>query len=306
MRIAILGAGAMGLLFGGLLKKTGNNIKFIVRDESKKQIINEKGITLNVDDKTHIVYPEAILSKEAKEFDIIIIFTKTTHTFEALNSVKHIINHNTFLMSLQNGLGNLEKLSTFSNSSKIIYGTTMAPADLISVREISSSGSHQSQFKLAKGENIQFVKEVASIFNSAQLNSLINEDVENLIWSKVAFNTAMNTICALLEITPSSIEKNPKLKLFAIEVAKETCRVAKGSNIEINEDEVLKKIELSCKEHGDHKPSMLQDILLKKRTEIDSLNGAVKKIGSLRNIKTPLNSSLFHLIKAKENKFSLK
>ena len=72
MRIAILGAGAMGLLFGGLLKKTGNNIKFIVRDKSKKKIINEKGITLNVDDKTHIVYPEAILSKEAKEFDIII------------------------------------------------------------------------------------------------------------------------------------------------------------------------------------------------------------------------------------------
>ena len=68
-------------------------------------------------------------------------------------------------------------------------------------------------------------------------------------------------------------------------------------------NKVFKNIELSCREHGDHKPSMLQDILLKKQTEIDALNGEVIKIGSSLNIGTPLNSSLFHLIKAKENNY---
>lgn len=305
MKIAILGAGAMGLLYGGLLKKNGNNIKFIVRDKSKKKVINEKGIALNIDSNSFIVYPEAILANEATNFDLVIVFTKTNDTVEALSSIKNIINENTFLMSLQNGLGNFEKLTTFSNSSKIIYGTTMAPADLINVREVTSSGSHKSQFKLAEDKNLDIVKEVASIFNRAKLNSLVNENVENVIWSKVAFNTAMNTICALLEITPGSIDKDPQLKSFAIEVARETCNVAKATHIQIKEEEVLKKIELSCREHGDHKPSMLQDMLLKKKTEIDSLNGEVIKIGSLNNIQTPLNTSLFHLIKAKESNFNL-
>jgi 2-dehydropantoate 2-reductase len=303
LKIGILGAGAMGILYGGLLSKNGNKVKFIVKNETKKKIINDKGIKLNIDSESFIVNPGAILAKEATEFNLIIIFTKTNDTTSALNSIKQIINKNTFLMSLQNGLGNLEKLLKFSDSSKIIYGTTMAPADLNSVREVSSFGSHVSQFRLADNKNNCFTENILNIFNNAKLNSIINKNVDNVIWSKVAFNTAMNTICALLEITPSSIDSNKDLKSFAKSVATETCEVAIANDIKIDKEKVFKNIELSCREHGDHKPSMLQDILLKKQTEIDALNGEVIKIGSSLNINTPLNSSLFHLIKARENNY---
>ena len=303
MKIGILGAGAMGILYGGLLSNKGNDVKFIIKTESKKKIINEEGIKLNIDGKSFTVNPKAILAEETNEFNLIIIFTKTNDTISALNSIEHSINKNTFLMSLQNGLGNLEKLLKFSDSSKIIYGTTMAPADLKDVREVSSFGSHVSQFRLAGDKNNDFVEVISNIFNEAKLNSIINENVDDVIWSKVAFNTAMNTICALLEITPSSIDTNKDLKSFAKSVATETCEVAIANDIKIDKGKVFKNIELSCREHGDHKPSMLQDIILKKQTEIDALNGEVIKIGSSLNIGTPLNSSLFHLIKAKENNY---
>ena len=179
----------------------------------------------------------------------------------------------------------------------------MAPADLKNVREVSSFGSHVSQFRLAGDKNNDFVEVISNIFDEAKLNSIINENVDDVIWSKVAFNTAMNTICALLEITPGSIDKNKNLKSFTKSVAIETCEVAMANGIKIDKEKVFKNIELSCREHGDHKPSMLQDILLKKQTEIDALNGAVIKIGLSLNIGTPLNSSLFHLIKAKENNY---
>ena len=303
MKIGILGAGAMGILYGGLLSKQGNNVKFIVKNETKKKIINEKGIRVNIDNESFIVNPRAILAREVTEFNLIIIFTKTNDTTNALNSIKQIINENTFLMSLQNGLGNLEKLLKFSDSSKIIYGTTMAPADLNNVREVSSFGSHISQFRLADDKKNSFAENILNIFNNAKLNSIINKNVDDVIWSKVAFNTAMNTICALLEITPNSIDSNKDLKSFAKSVATETCDVAIANDIKIDKEKVFKNIELSCREHGDHKPSMLQDIILKKQTEIDALNGEVIKIGSSLNINTPLNSSLFHLIKAKENNY---
>ena len=102
------------------------------------------------------------------------------------------------------------------------------------------------------------------------------------------------------EQTPDNIMG---LSLFSKSVAAETCEVAIANDIKIDKEKVFKNIELSCREHGNHKPSMLQDILLKKQTEIDALNGEVIKIGSSLDIDTPLNSSLFHLIKAKENNY---
>jgi len=178
LKIGILGAGAMGILYGGLLSKQGNNVKFIVKNETKKKIINDKGIKLNIDNESFIVNPSAILAKEATEFNLIIIFTKTNDTTKALNSIKQIINENTFLMSLQNGLGNLEKLLKFSDSPKIIYGTTMAPADLNNVREVSSFGSHISQFRLADDKNNSFAENILNVFKNAKLNSIINKNVD--------------------------------------------------------------------------------------------------------------------------------
>ena len=115
-------------------------------------------------------------------------------------------------MSLQNGLGNLEKLLVFADRSKIIYGTTMAPADLNGIREVSSFGSHLSQFKSGDSKNDSFVKQIAEQFELSGLHSKVNTNVDNVIWDKVAFNTAMNTICALLEITPKTIENNNTLR----------------------------------------------------------------------------------------------
>ena len=206
-------------------------------------------------------------------------------------------------MSLQNGLGNLEKLLVFADRSKIIYGTTMAPADLNGIREVSSFGSHLSQFKSGVSNNDNFVRQIAEQFELSGLHSKVNTNVDNVIWDKVAFNTAINTICALLEITPKTIENNRYLKKFALNVAKETCTIGKAFGIKINEMNIANNIKLSCKEHGEHKPSMLQDVLLKKKTEIDSLNGEVVRIGSKLKMSTPLNTSLLNLIKAKENNY---
>ena len=303
LKIGILGAGAMGILYGGLLKRLGHDVNLIVRDYKKKKLLVDKGICLNLDLGRFTVYPEILHIKERCRFEVIIVFTKTNDTIEAMNAFKVNIDKYTYLMSLQNGLGNLEKLLVFADRSKIIYGTTMAPADLNGIREVSSFGSHLSQFKSGDSKNDSFVKQIAEQFELSGLHSKVNTNVDDVIWDKVAFNTAMNTICALLEITPKTIENSKYLKKFALNVAKETCTIGKAFGIKINKMNIVNNIKLSCKEHGEHKPSMLQDVLLKKKTEIDSLNGEVVRIGSKLKMSTPLNTSLFNLIKAKENNY---
>ena len=303
MKIGILGAGAMGILFGGSLNKAGYDVKLIMRDRSKIGIINKEGIKINLDNGSYRVYPKAIIPDGSHNFDLILVFTKTNDTINALESIKKFISINTYLMSLQNGLGNFEKLLIYVKKSKIIYGTSMAPADLIGITEVTSLGSHISQFKSGDLNNNIFVEDVALALNNAGLKSIINNKVDEVIWAKVAFNSAMNSICALLEVTPKAIHQNSKLKSFALSVALETCSVAEKAGYNINKQEVIDNIELSCKEHGDHKPSMLQDILLKKKTEIDSLNGEVARIGLSYNVKTPLNNALFNMIKAIESEY---
>ena len=169
--------------------------------------------------------------KERCRFEVIIVFTKTNDTIEALNAFKVNIDKDTYLMSLQNGLGNLEKLLVFADRSKIIYGTTMAPADLNGIRR-SLLLVHTS-VSLSQVILIMIV-----LLNKLQNNlsclvfilKLMN--VDNVIWDKVAFN-AMNTICALLEITPKTIENNKYLKKFALNVAKETCTIGKAFGIKL-------------------------------------------------------------------------
>ena len=108
MKIGILGAGAMGILFGGSLNKAGYDVKLIMRNRSKIEIINNGGIKINLDNEVYRVYPKATTPDESNNFDLILVFTKTNDTITALESIKKIISKNTYLMSLQNGLGSLK------------------------------------------------------------------------------------------------------------------------------------------------------------------------------------------------------
>ena len=159
--------------------------------------------------------------------------------------------------------------------------------------------------KQKRRKEVSYEQRVDDLGN-AGLKSMINNKVDEVIWTKVAFNSAMNSVCALLEATPKVIYQILKLISFALSVALETCSIAENAGYNVNKQEVIDNIELSCKEHGDHKPSMLQDILLKKKTEIDSINGEVARIGISYNVKTPLNNALFNMIKAKESEYLFK
>ena len=118
-------------------------------------------------------------------------------------------------MSLQNGLNNQAILSRFVSKSKIIYGTTMAPADLIRPFEVSSHGDHKTELKSTGNFSKKHAEYINSQLNNSGLNSSINQNVDETIWHKVAFNSAMNSICALIEKTPNYISSNMKLKTFA-------------------------------------------------------------------------------------------
>ena len=164
LKIGILGAGAMGILYGGLLKRLGHDVNLIVRNYNKKKLLVDKGICLNLDLGRFTVYPEILHIKERCRFEVIIVFTKTNDTIEALNAFKVNIDKDTYLMSLQNGLGNLEKLQVFTDKSKIIYGI-----DLFVFQGIEAFILFTDQEKLRK-TIYKKVKEIRSYYFKKLIN----------------------------------------------------------------------------------------------------------------------------------------
>ena len=304
MKIGILGIGSLGSLFGGCLNLVKADVSFLFRNQKKLSIYKDKGLKINFEKQKYHIFPKVFLVNDLKtKFDIIIIFTKTVDSFNALNSIQHIIDSNTILMSLQNGLDNDMMLESFVSKKNVIYGTTMAPADLNSENQVTSFGNNLTQFKAKHKFSLMHAEKICQLFNLSGINSMINDKVDKNIWEKVAFNSAMNSICALLNCTPKLFNHNANIKNFAIDVAKESWNIAISNHIQINKEKIIDTIEVSCKEHGDHKPSMLQDILAKKPTEIDSINGALVKYGLCTKVSTRLNFALLKLVKAKESNY---
>ncbi len=300
MKIGVIGIGSLGSLFGGSLKINNADVSLILRNIDKKLLIEKKGLIINSNNK-RVVFPKAFLVDELNDnFDVILVLTKTINSIEALDSIKHIIDSKTILMSLQNGLDNDLILEKYVAKKNIIYGTTMAAADLNAPNIVSSFGNNLTQFKPKHRFALSTAKKMEELFNLVGIKSKITDDIDKSIWEKVAFNSAINSTCALLKCTPNFFNNNIYLKNFVLKVSKESFNIAKSNGIKINLNKIIKKINVSCKEHGNHEPSMLKDVQQRKFTEIDSINGALVKYGDLSGVKTNLNYSLLKLIKAKE------
>jgi len=297
LKTLILGAGAMGCLYGGLLKERGNDV--ILVDVSKPQVdeINKNGLALETAEGKRNIKIKAKFSQEVNEQpDLIILFTKTIHSKSALSSLKAIIGPETMVLSLQNGLGNDEVIKEFVRTDRIIIGTTNFPSDLLKPGNVRSLGKGTTKIMSCNGEVTEKLKQVEVMLSDAGFNCIITEDVFVSIWEKVAFNAACNALTAASRLKLGDVGKTDEGKELARSIAKEVVSVANAKNIHANAENVIKLIELDFVEHAEHMPSMMQDVLGNRTTEIDFINGAVVREAEKLGISVPVTNVLYKLV----------
>ncbi|MGD9568742.1 MAG: ketopantoate reductase family protein [Sedimentibacter sp.] len=297
MKTLVLGAGAMGCLYGGLLKEKGNDIVLV--DVSKAQIeeINSNGLTLETAEGKRIIPITAKYAHEVSEQpELLILFTKTIHSRSALESLKEKIGPNTMVLSLQNGLGNDEVIKEFVSTDRIIIGTTNFPSDLLKPGNVRSKGKGTTKIMSCNGELTEKLKQIEATLNDAGFNCIITKDVFVSIWEKVAFNAACNALTAVSRLRLGVVGGTEEGKELARSIAKEVVSVANKKNINANAENVIKLIEQDFIEHADHMPSMMQDVLGNRTTEIDFINGAVVKEAEKLGMDVPVTKVLYQLI----------
>jgi 2-dehydropantoate 2-reductase len=277
MRIAVLGAGAMGSLFGGLLAESGQDVTLLDIDEAQLEALRNTGLLLTTDRGERRVVNFAARRPEEPGAapELLIVFTKCLHTRAALSSLPHLLGARTFVLTLQNGLGNAETVREFVPEERILIGVTTWPALLLGPGRVSSHGDGQVRMMCADGVIRPELEAAARVLDAAGLNCEVDAQVWTAIWEKVAFNAALNSLCAVTGCSVDELDAVPDGRKLAMNIVDDVLAVARAKGIAVDGDRCRAKVLHAIENHRGHKPSMLQDVLAGRRTEIAAINGAV-------------------------------
>jgi 2-dehydropantoate 2-reductase len=298
MKIGILGAGAMGQLFGARLQLAGNDVVFIDVAAETIEALNRDGITLITDGVTEQTPARAGTARDFTEpLELLVVFTKGFHTAAAMESVRHLVGARSKGLTLQNGLGNAEILAQEFGEERTWIGITDFPADLERPGVIGTSSGGKVRLGTMTGSAVPETAALAETLNSARLNATAVEGIHESIWEKIAFNAALNTLSAVTGQTVGEIGANDDSRSIVNRVLDETINVARAQGIRLQRDRVESALENAFEHHTDHKTSMLQDRLAGRRTEVDSIGGAVVRLGQEAGIPVPVLWTLSSLVR---------
>jgi len=307
MRIAIMGAGALGGTFGVLLSDAGFDVTLVDVDQAKIEAIRAEGLTLIMPDGSRrVVAVKATTDPtEVGLVDVVQISVKGYHTTSAAELALPMVGPQTYVLSLQNGLKNLQRISDVVGSDKVLGGVTAHSSMPLSHTLIKYNGGLGGVYiGRYDGEEDPRLPELVDAFNRAGFEThLIEGDVRIPIWRKLMANVACNAVSALTGFTGRQMQQFEPTNQLVRALARETADVARAQGFEFDEleapdDFVIKTLDWV----GDNKPSMLQDVEAGRRTEIDTLNVAVVERGEHYGVDTPLNWMIGILIKATEQK----
>jgi 2-dehydropantoate 2-reductase len=303
MKIAVIGAGAMGSAVGGLLAKAGNDVTLVDVSRATLDAVNTHG--LRVDDKAGrsevIRLPATDNVTEVGVVDLVVVFVKCYHTEAAVRAAAPLIGDGTVVLSLQNGWGNGPRIAEIIGKEKLLLGVCYHSATVLAPGHVLHAGRGMTFMGEPEGGMSERLRRVADTFNRAGVEVTAVENVLKEIWAKLALNVATLPTSAALRLYAPQLLDTEGMKNLMRELLKEVVAVARAQQIPMDFDERWESITgLLGKLAPATKGSMIQDVENGRRTEIDVINGAIVEAGRRFGVPTPYNNAMVWMIKAVE------
>ncbi|VUT26871.1 MAG: 2-dehydropantoate 2-reductase [Candidatus Methanolliviera sp. GoM_oil] len=288
----VMGAGAIGSLIGGLMTNAGYNVALIGREWQVKKI-RENGLHIyGLED--FCVYPEAYM--EPIEADLIFITVKSYDTEVAARVLR--MKEKSVVLSLQNGIGNEEKIGRIVGIKHVLGGVTSQGALLLGPGRVKHTGSGKTIIGELDGKITEKTKEIKEILDRSKIETKITTEIKRELWNKLIINVGINAITAITGLENGYICKMKNLRELSRKCVREVLKVAEKAGIDTNvkEEGVLNVAKLTAK----NRSSMLQDLDRGKKTEINEINGVVVDLGERYGVKCEVNETLLRLVEAME------
>ena len=296
MRITILGTGALACLFGARL---AGIVKVVLLGTWQAGIaaLNDEGIRIESQEgESRFVVRATDQVRLAGNADFVLVLVKSWQTQRAAQQAVQVLHENGLALTLQNGLGNYEKLSEQLGITRAAVGVTTQGAALLGPGHIRFAGGGDTHLGYNE-QTVLKIETLASLFNQADIPTKLTDDLEATLWGKLVANAGINPLTALLRVPNGELLNRPDAEALMVAAAEETASVAaaQGVTIPFEAGERVRKV---ARVTAENRSSMLQDVLRGAPTEIDAISGAVVRAGQRLGVATPVNDVLWRLVRA--------
>jgi 2-dehydropantoate 2-reductase len=302
VRIAVIGAGAMGSIFGARFAQGGHETVLVDVAEPLVEKLNADGVVVvRGDEETVTRVPATTEPDGVRPVDLVVFFVKCYHTASAAELARPLVGPDTVVASLQNGWGNGDVLADAYPPEQVVVGVTYNSGTVLEPGRVAHPGVGPTTMGPFAGDSTAGAERLAAALADGGLEAGIATPVRPEIWKKLILNAATLPTAALAGMNAGALTAQPDMHELVSETAREATTVARTLGYEIDPEERVEYIHGLLERAGPARGSMLQDFEAGRRTEIDVINGAVVRAADEYDVPVPLNRTFVQLVKAWES-----
>jgi 2-dehydropantoate 2-reductase len=304
MKIAILGCGAMGSVYAGLLASAGHEVWAVDTWRDHVEAMRAKGLHLEGASGDRTVKGNATLTaSDAGVCDLVIIATKARDVETAARAAKPLLGPQTLVLSIQNGLGGPDVTASVLGRERVAVGVVGGfGASLRGPGHAHHNGMELVRLGELSGPVSPRLEAVAEVWRSGGFKVKCFDDIDQLVWEKLICNVCYSGTCAVTERTVGEVMADADAFKVASGCAAEAYAVARKRGIKLGFDDVVAYVRDFGSKIPNARPSMLLDLMAKRRSEIDAINGAIPPAAQAVGLAAPYNEVISGLVRAKERR----
>ena len=311
MRVGIVGAGVLGSIFGTLLSQKGFDVTLIEVLEERVRLIAREGLWVQMPDGSRVHTRVRITSdpSEAGVQDVVMVCVKGYHTASAIRGALPMVGEGTLVLSVQNGLGNLEVIAEAVGPERVIGGITAHSGMPVGMNEVRYVGGLGPLLVIGPFDGVRRpgFERLVTALRGAGLDVHDVDDINPVIWKKLIANVATNCVAALTGLRGAEAARHEPTVRLIHALAEELARVARAKGIDFPElDRAGEFAVQAFAATKDNKVSMLQDVEAGRPTEIGTLNEVIVREGQRLGIPTPFNQAVSWLVRGVEERNRLR
>jgi 2-dehydropantoate 2-reductase len=303
-KIYVLGAGAVGCYFGGMLARAQHDVTFIARPQ-RTQALNTSGLEMDCKAFHETVKVKARSDLSAlKDADLVLLSVKSLDTERTLADIKSVLPSKAVILSLQNGVANIDIASNMI-ANPVYAAVVYVAAGMIGQRTMKHHGRGEllvGSLGIASSADDQNLSDICKLFEGAGVPCSIAPQIKRDMWLKFLVNCSFNAISGIGQISYGEMVKSPAIVKLIEEITKEFLEIAILEDVNITMAEALAANDSIATTMVTQVSSTAQDLAKGKMTEIDFLNGYIVELGKHYGVPTPYNESVHALVKMMESK----